>query len=211
MKNNFKLLMNNNSKMKKANKLNDGANTFEFCLPDAKSKDGELICVGADDCLNYCYINKGFYLIPAVQAKHEKNYDYSKQDNFINMIQKEIDSKRNKITHVRVHSGGDFYNKKYLFKWLEIAKSNEDIIFYCYTKSIPLFKKNIKLIDSISNFKYCYSLGGKFDFMINKLKDNFSKVFQTKEQLINDGFVNASDNDFISFNEINNKIGLIYH
>ena len=33
MKNNFKLLMNNNSKMKKANKLNKGANTFEFCLP----------------------------------------------------------------------------------------------------------------------------------------------------------------------------------
>ena len=211
MKNNFKLLMNNNSKMKKANKLNNGANTFEFCLPDAKSKSGETICFGAGECLEFCYINKGFYLIPAVQAKHEQNYNYSKQDNFAELIQNEIDSKRKKITHIRIHSGGDFYNKKYLFKWLEIAKNNPDIIFYCYTKSIPLFKKNIKLIDSINNFKYCYSLGGKFDFMIDKIKDNFSKVFQTGEQLLKEGFINASDNDFISFNESNNKIGLIYH
>ena len=56
MKNNFKLLMNNNSKMKKANKLNDGANTFEFCLPDAKSKSGDTICFGAGECLEFCYI-----------------------------------------------------------------------------------------------------------------------------------------------------------
>ena len=47
--------------------------------------------------------------------------------------------------------------------------------------------------------------------MIDKLKDNFSKVFQTGEQLLKEGFINASDNDFISFNENNNKIGLIYH
>ena len=211
MKNNFKLLMNNNSKMKKANKLNKGANTFEFCLPDAKSANGETICFGAGKCLEFCYINKGFYLIPAVQKKHELNYEYSKQDNFINKIQSEIDNKKKKITHIRIHSGGDFYNKKYLFKWLTLAKNNPDIIFYCYTKSIPLFKKNIKLIDSIKNFKYCYSLGGKFDFMINRKKDNFSKVFKTENELINNGFINASNNDFISFNKINNKIGLVYH
>ena len=209
--NNFKLLMNNNTKIKKANKLNQGANTFEFCLPDAKSKEGETICFGAGDCLNWCYLQKGSFIWSPVENKHEKNYQYSKQDNFINKIQNEIDSKRKKITHIRIHSGGDFYNKKYLFKWLEIAQNNPNIIFYCYTKSIPLFKKNIKLIDSIGNFKYCYSIGGKFDFMIDTKKDNYSKVFNSRNELIKSGFINASNNDFVSFNSVNNKIGLILH
>ena len=71
MKNNFKLLMNNNSKMKKANKLNKGANTFEFCLPDAKSKDGETICFGAGACLEFCYLTKGSYIWSNVENKHE--------------------------------------------------------------------------------------------------------------------------------------------
>ena len=47
--------------------------------------------------------------------------------------------------------------------------------------------------------------------MINRKKDNFSKVFKTESELINNGFINASENDFISFNKINNKIGLVYH
>ena len=51
----------------------------------------------------------------------------------------------------------------------------------------------------------------KFDFMINRKKDNFSKVFKTETELINNGFIDASNNDFISFNKINNKIGLVYH
>ena len=42
------------------------------------------------------------------------------------------------------------------------------------------FCNNIKLIDSISNFKYCFSLGGKFDFMIDKIKDNLRQYKSNK-------------------------------
>ena len=74
-----------------------------------------------------------------------------------------------------------------------------------------LYKHILKLqVDFlVSELKTLHKLK-KLDEDLDK-KDNFSKVFQTGEQLLKEGFINASDNDFISFNENNNKIGLIYH
>jgi hypothetical protein len=42
------------------------------------------------------------------------------------------------VRAVRIHESGDFYNQKYLDKWVEIAKRFPDIIFTAYTKSLHL-------------------------------------------------------------------------
>ena len=220
----MKLLRNSNSKLKKTSKKNN-VNIFVFDLPSGENKNGEIICPGADTCKLICYASKGFYIMPSVKKAYETNYYYSKQDNFIELIQKEIDSKKKKITHIRIHSSGDFYNKSYLLKWLQIAKNNPRIIFYCYTKSINLFKNtkynnlnkisticNIKeILNNINNFKYCFSYGSKYDHLINDNTDYHSKIFKTENKLNRLGYINASYDDLLAINPNNNKIGLIYH
>ena len=206
----MKLLRNSNSKIKKTNIKND-ANIFVFDLPSGESENGEIICTGANTCKLICYASKGFYIMPSVKKAYETNYYYSKQDNFVQLIQNEINSKKKKITHIRIHSSGDFYNIDYLLKWLTIAEMNKNIVFYCYTKSIEMFKDNLEVIKTFSNFKYCFSYGSKHDHLINDNTDYHSKIFKTENKLNRLGYIDASHDDLLAINPDNNKIGLIYH
>ena len=206
----MKLLRNSNSKIKKTN-IKNNSNIFVFDLPAHKNKEGKIICPGAKTCVKICYAQTKLYLMPSVKKAYETNYFYSKQKNFVELIQNEINSKRKKITHIRIHSSGDFYNYEYLFKWLTIAELNKNIIFYCYTKSIDIFKNNIDTINKFKNFKYCYSYGSKYDHLINDNLDYHSKIFKTEKKLNRLNYIDASQDDLIAINPVNNKIGLIYH
>mgnify|MGYP003134027381 CR=1 FL=1 len=190
--------------MKKTSKINN-TKVYEFNLPAWKSITGKTICLFADECIKFCFANKGTYLYRNVREKYEKNYKLTKQTNFIELIQTEINKK--KPNYIRIHSSGDFYSPKYLQKWIKLAVNNPDIIFYGYTKSIPLFKA---LKFTPGNFVFCYSKGSKVDHLINEKKDKFTQIFKTEEELLQSGFINASDNDLNVLTD-NNKIGLIYH
>ena len=202
IKTNF--LTNNNSKLKYTSEIND-ARIFEFNLPAYKI-DNEIVCPFADECKFFCYAKKGTYLYKNVVLKYKNNYYATKKDNFVNLIQKEIDKK--KPTHIRVHSSGDYYNIKYLKKWYEIANNNKHIIFYSYTNSKPFFKNDKLPIPK--NYRIIFSLGGKKDNLINIKKDRHAKIFKNESDLINNGYINASKNDFIAIGT-SKKIGLIFH
>ena len=198
------ILSNNNGKLKKTSKLNN-ANIWAFDLPAYKTKTGKTVCPFAKDCIKYCFANKGTFRYPVVINKYENNYKLSKQSNFIQLIQNEIDCK--KISHIRVHNSGDFYSKAYLNKWLKLASNNPDIIFYGYTKSIPLFKA-LKTVPV--NFVFVYSTGSKVDHLINSETDRHARIFHSHKDLIKARYIDASQNDLIAIGE-NKKIGLIYH
>ena len=204
------LITNTNSKIKHTNQIND-SNIYEFNLPAYQTKKGKIVCPFADDCVEYCYADKGTYLYPNVQNKYNNNYEITKQDNFIELIQNEINKKN--PSHIRLHSSGDFYNIDYLLKWLVIADNNPDVIFYCYTKSIPFFKnRNIRsILSNLNNFIYTFSTGSKKDNLININFDRHAKIFNNEFDLLKDGYINASKNDLIAINPDNKKIGLIYH
>ena len=86
------LITNTNSKIKHTNQIND-SNIYEFNLPAYQTKKGKIVCPFADDCVDYCYADKGTYLYPNVQNKYNNNYEITKQDNFIELIQNEINKK----------------------------------------------------------------------------------------------------------------------
>ena len=109
-------------------------------------------------------------------------------------------------THLRIHDSGDFYSIEYLNKWLQIAKDNKEVIFYAYTKSIKFFK-GLKLP---KNFKVIFSEGSKIDKLINVAKDRHAKIFKNVKDLINSGYINATDNDLNAIQK-NKKVGLVYH
>lgn len=184
--------LSQNSKMKKAS-----LKTYNFDLPAIKT------CPFADRCKVYCYATKGFYQMPSVKAKFERNLEASKKDNFAHEIQKDIDllKSKGKIDAIRIHSSGDFYNENYLDKWIEIIANNQDIVFYAYTKSLPYFNNpELKYTD---NFKVIFSEGGKYDHLIEKWDLRRVKLV---DQYSSNAMTSDSDDSMILFSDDNIEI-----
>jgi len=198
-------LLTQNAKMKKTSKENK-TKIFNFSIPAYKTKSGKITCPFAKECVKFCYAQKGNYTrFPKIGELMEQKYNISKTNNFIPLMNEEIQKK--KATHVRVHDSGDFYSIAYLNKWVQIAKNNKSVIFYAYTKSIKFFVNGLKLP---KNLKIIFSEGSKTDNLINVAKDRHARIFKSKELLAAAGYVNASDNDLKAITE-NKKVGLVYH
>jgi len=183
-------LLTQNAKMKKTSKENK-AKIFNFSIPAYKTRSGKITCPFADSCVKFCYAQKGNYTrFPKIQDLMEQKYKISKTNNFIPLMNEEIQKK--KVTHIRIHDSGDFYSIAYLNKWVEIANDNKEVIFYAYTKSIPFFKGCINIP---SNLKIIFSEGSKTDNLINTAKDRHARIFKSKELLKAAGYIDASNND----------------
>ena len=178
---------------------------YAFDIPAYKTMTGKITCPFAKDCVKYCYAQKGAYTWSPAKNKHNNNYLATKENNFIDVIQDEINRKR-KITHIRVHSSGDYYSPKYLDKWVDIAKNNPNITFYSYTKSIPLINK----VNLPKNYIMIFSEGSKVDFLINENKHRHAKIFNNQKELLDAGYIDASGDDLKALTP-NKKVGLIFH
>ena len=182
---------------------------FNFSIPAYKSVTGKVTCPFADSCIKFCYAQKGNYKrFPSVRNGMEKKYQLTKQDNFIELMNKEIQKK--KPDFIRVHDSGDYYSKTYLNKWLAIAEQNPNVKFYSYTNSIK-FIKELKTIPN--NFDFIFSDSGKQVDLIDKSKDRHTKIFNSIESLNKLGYTNASKIDLNATKWYNNtnRVGLIFH
>ena len=199
-------LLTQNTKLKNTSKTM-GKRVFNFGITAYKSMTGKLICPFAKDCVKYCYAQKGAYSWSNVKPAFEKRYELTKTDNFINLMNSEI--KRKKVDFLRIHDSGDFYSKAYIQKWFTIANDNPKVKFYAYTKSFILFQ-GLNIPD---NLDIIFSEGGKHDKLINTKIDRHARIFDNKEELTKQGYIDASKNDLMAtkfFNE-SNKVGLIFH
>jgi hypothetical protein len=153
-----------------------------FSLPAGKT------CPGADKCKSFVVLNDGKRKIqdgPATEfrcfaASSEVQYDavyFNRKHNLtqlmhalrecraVELINETIQSKRTKgVTLVRIHESGDFFSEAYLDAWLEVARLNPDLKFYCYSKSLHLFVPK----ELPSNFYLTASKGGKWDKLIDE-------------------------------------------
>lgn len=77
---------------------------------------------------------------------------------------------------VRIHESGDFFSFEYLQAWVQVAKMNPDLKFYCYSKSLNIFLEYG--VDQLpKNFYLTASYGGKFDYFIDEgFFSRYSKV-----------------------------------
>jgi hypothetical protein len=64
----------------------------------------------------------------------------------------------------RVHVGGDYFSKKYLQAWVEVATRNPDKIFYSYSKSLRFLSDVMRP----KNLVLTASRGGKYDELIDQ-------------------------------------------
>tara|TARA_R100000541_G_scaffold17105_2_gene26851 strand:- start:1205 stop:1813 length:609 start_codon:yes stop_codon:yes gene_type:complete len=200
-------LLTQNSKIKKTSKQL-GVRLFNFGIPAYKSASGKLTCPMAKECVKFCYAKKGAYIWSNVQPAFEKRYQLSKTNNFISEMMDEIDKK--KPDYIRVHDSGDYYSKKYLQKWIDIAIMNPKVRFYSYTNCVNMLKN----ADLPNNYDVIYSDSGKQKNMIDQAIDRHTKIFHSHTELISSGYVDASKIDLYAtkwFNKDNNNVGLIHH
>lgn len=192
-------LLTRNGKLKKASHY-----TVNFGIPAMKT------CPMAQICKSYCYANKGAYSWPAVKNAYEYRFEQTKRDDF-DILMLETLFNMPQVECIRIHDSGDFYNNRYLQKWINIANGLPDRIFYFYTKSVTRVKDYQAMGLIPNNMIAIYSLGGKEDRHINLDTDRHSKIFKTKKELIQAGYVDASHDDSIAWKSNNHKIGLVIH
>ena len=68
-----------------------------------------------------------------------------------------------KFDVLRVHVGGDYFKKRYLQAWVEVATNNPDKIFYSYSKSLHFFADVVRP----ENLVLTASRGGEYDELID--------------------------------------------
>ena len=203
-------LLTQNKKLKNTSLMNR-ARILNFSLPAYKTQNNKMVCPFAKDCVKYCYAQKGNYRYPSVKKGLNNRYELSKKEEFVTIMNANILLER--PTHVRIHDSGDFYSVDYLNKWVQIAKDNKDVIFYAYTKSIPFFKTTKEMNTNFllpKNLIIIFSEGSKKDNLINTDTDRHSRIFKDINEMIKQGYVNASDNDLNAITK-NKKVGLLLH
>ena len=75
---------------------------------------------------------------------------------------------------LRIHESGDFWTQVYFNAWLEVARNNQHIKFYGYTKSLGMW---YQMHDNIpSNMYLTASAGGTLDNLIIKYPEIFKRI-----------------------------------
>jgi len=200
-------ILTQNSKMRKTSKENN-IRLYNFGITAYKSHStGKITCPFAKTCVKLCYANKGSYIWTNTKKAYEKRYLLTKDSELFKAKMTEAITRR-KATHIRIHDSGDFYNFEYIKNWFEIMLEFPQVKFYAYTKSKKLFD----LVNGKpSNFVLIYSLGSKFDNLVDVNKDRHSKIFYSMDEMQKQGYINASSDDLLAINTNNNKIGLLIH
>lgn len=100
---------------------------------------------------------------------------------------------------IRVHVSGDFFNETYFLAWLNVAYNNPLIVFYGYTKALPLLVKYRKHLPP--NFRFTASKGGTHDHLITKYGLKFAEVVYSREEAEAKGLEIDHDDAHAAFGE----------
>jgi hypothetical protein len=199
-------LITQNGKLKKTSKLT-GLRVYNFGIPAFQDSDGKRTCPFAGACAKFCYAQKGAYVWSNVSPAFQFRYLATKCDSFVDKMTAELVKKR--VDILRVHDSGDYYSRRYIDKWLTIAKRLPNVRFYSYTKSIPLFLD----LDIPDNYDIIFSEGGTRDDLIDYTAHRHARIFDDYDAMNQAGYVNAMESDLMAtkwFND-SNKVGLVMH
>lgn len=200
--------------------------------------DGRVVncCPAADGCIRLCYALHGTYRFLNVRAAHERNLMMVLDDlpGWEQTMGEELSARRfrpngeARLPHllpvlsldewasawamgggaaVRIHDAGDFFTDDYTEAWLRLAAAHPDVLFYAYTKEVPRFRALVEDTAPV-NFRWLYSLGGKFDGMLDRDRDRHAEVFPDPQTLADAGYVNQSESDLLAVLAPSTRIGI---
>lgn len=152
-----------------------GYRVVSFNLPawrfvDPHTGKIRVVCFGADACTAYCYAGKGAFMFPDAKKVRIATFLYLvelyNRDGFaavVAQLTRWIDELPRSVGAVRLHDSGDFFAEWYMRAWIEVARRRPDVVFYGYTKTGPVLRRQ----DPPANFRFRHSVGGKFDAQIS--------------------------------------------
>jgi hypothetical protein len=118
-----------------------------------------------------CFAAAAENMFPNVRNGRWNNYDKLAACRTVasmaDLIQRSIPRKSKMV---RIHASGDFFSQDYFDAWLTVARAMPDLIFYAYTKMLPLWIRRKNVMPS--NFRLVASKGVKYDNLIvpNKMR-----------------------------------------
>ncbi len=199
-------LLTQNSKLRKTSKA-IGLKVMNFGIPAFEDSEGRRTCPFAGSCADFCYAQKGAYVWSNVAPAFKWRYDQTKSATFVDDMVSEIVRKKADI--IRVHDSGDYYSNEYIDKWMAIAEALPHILFYSYTKSVPLFRDRTWP----ANFDIIFSEGGTRDDLIDYDNDRHCRIFDSYAAMAQANYVNAMDSDVMATKWYNDSpnVGLVFH
>ena len=202
----LKKLLSQNSELRPHGIYNWSLPAFAVKLSDGTNFN---VCPKAGACAAYCYARNGTYNFSNVKGRHIANLEYTlyQADEWYGQMLEETSHPKMRGKYVRIHDAGDFYSEEYLRLWLKIARECPQVIFYCYTKEVSMFKRIVEP-DCPTNFRYLYSMGGKEDHLINKEVDRHAEVFPDDAAILDAGYENQDASDLLAITLPTNKIGI---
>ena len=193
------------------------------------------VCRAAGACVHFCYARNGTYNFPSVKAAHVRNLEFVLDDlnGWTEAMMTELGRKKFRpkgvprlpdlsrdhlapsvralvdggAAAIRIHDAGDFLSDEYLLAWLAIAQWTPDVLFYCYTKEVKRFKQ-VLAGGAPPNFLWCYSLGGKYDHLVERDRDYHADVFPDEAAIERAGYYCQDANDLLCVLAPSNRIGI---
>ena len=159
-----------------------------LCKAFVTVKDDKRILNRGPESMFTCFAASEELRYPNVFKSRRYNYNLInsyviKKDinGLTNLINESIQAKKKNIKKFRIHESGDFFNIIYLKAWINVARLNKDIKFYCYSKSLDLFMT----VFLPNNFYMTASYGSKYDYLINQgYFKRYSKVVFSIDEAI---------------------------
>jgi hypothetical protein len=176
---------------------------FNWTLPAwaIKLRDGRKfnVCPNAGICATLCYARNGTYTFPEVREAHERNLrlvlDHLPE--WERRMGRELQHRRYRGRHIRIHDSGDFFSDDYLEAWLRIIALAPWATFYAYTKEVSRFKRLVEP-NPPANFLWIYSLGGKEDLLIDRVRDRHADVFPDEKAAAASGYESQEASDLFA-------------
>lgn len=225
------MFLTQNREMKQDGVWNFTLPAWVIELPDQSHFN---VCPQAGACAKFCYARNGTYLFPKVRGKHLNNLLAARDDPAwteqmigelagykfrargvprlipgLNTVAHLSDRVKHWIESggqaVRIHDSGDFFSREYLHKWMQIATAHPQILFYCYTKEVRMFKDETSFPD---NFLYLFSMGGRQDHLVDVENDRHADVFPDLEAIEKAGYASQHESDLLAVLLPSNKIGI---
>ena len=109
-------------------------------------------------CREKCYALRNRYQYPQVQQRLQWCQAMSKRRDFAKLMVQEI-RRKGAAFIVRVHCSGDFYDRAYTRKWLNIVRGCPHTRFFAYTRSyrVPSIAPVLAELAELDNFRLWYS------------------------------------------------------
>ena len=115
-------------------------------------------CVGMSKrCRDVCYARRTEQYRPQAAKRYRRNLALSKTKGFVRRVRAFLIAHHVRV--VRIHTGGEFHNRKYVRKWWKIVARSPRVKFFTYTRAwrIPAFRPELERLAGLPNCQLWYS------------------------------------------------------